>query len=523
MKFPRASGILLHPTSLPGAFGIGDLGDAALRWIDFLSDTNQTLWQLMPLGYTGYGDSPYQSFSAFAGDPLLISPERLHHDGFLTAADLKHAPAFPAEKVDYGPVITWKMGLLHQAYRRFKEAATADQRAAFQTFAQANAHWLDDFALFMALKQAHGGAAWNTWEPELKRREPAALAEWTAKLAEGIEEHKFYQWQFFTQWERVKAYANERNIKVIGDVPIFVAYDSDDVWANAGLFDLDADGNPRHVAGVPPDYFSATGQLWGNPLYNWEAMADAGYAWWIERFRAALKAYDIIRIDHFRGFEAYWSIPFGDKTAVNGQWVKGPGRDLFLAVKAQLGDLPIIAEDLGLLTADVIALRDAMEFPGMKILQFAFGTDPRQEYLPHNYAPNCVVYSGTHDNDTWVGWFATASEAEKGYLLRYVGGDGSDIHWAVIRLAWGSIADMAIVPLQDVLGLGSEARMNTPGVAAGNWGWRYHADALTPEVASQLKALTYDYGRGLTAPEPPKRRQRHPHSTHPRLPHPHSA
>ena len=519
MKFPRTSGILLHPVSFPGPFGIGDLGPAACRWVDFLEDTGQTLWQLMPLGYTGYGDSPYQSFSAFAGNPLLISPELLARDGFLTRSDLEDVPQFPPDRIDYGPVIEWKLALLRRAFERFRDHARSGAHTELDAFGEANADWLDDFALFMALKSAHGGAAWITWEPALRRREAPALIHWTERLSDAILQHKFLQWQFAKQWAAVKAYANERHIRVIGDVPIFVAYDSDDVWANPELFDLDDEGRPRSVAGVPPDYFSKTGQLWGNPLYDWEAMAERGYAWWIRRFRAALSLYDIVRIDHFRGFEAYWAIPAGEPTAVNGRWIKGPGRDLFLAVKEALGDLPIIAEDLGFMTADVLALRDSMGFPGMKILQFAFNGDPRQEYLPHNYTPNCVVYSGTHDNDTAVGWLASASEKERETLSRYTGRDSSEVHWDLIRLAFGSIADMAVVPLQDVLGLGSEARMNTPGQPGGNWGWRYAEEDLTPEVRTRLGEISHVYGRGLPAVATKPRHLKRPPSTHPRPPH----
>jgi 4-alpha-glucanotransferase len=523
MKFPRTSGILLHPTSFPGAYGIGDLGEAAFRWVDFLAQTEQTLWQLMPLGYTGFGDSPYQSFSAFAGDPLLISPDLLAQQHLLTDAELAAVPAFPPMKVDYGPVIQWKMQLLRTASDRFY-AQHLDAGEIFTTFVRDNAGWLEDFALFMALKEAHGGAAWNTWEPALRSRQPAAMETWKAKVLPGMAFHRFLQFAFLTQWRAVKAYANEKNIKMIGDVPIFVAYDSDDVWANPELFDLDAEGSPRYGAGVPPDYFSTTGQLWGNPLYKWDAIAERDYDWWIRRFRGALSMFDIIRIDHFRGFEAYWAVPAGEKTAVNGHWIKGPGRDLFIAVKAALGDLPIIAEDLGFMTADVLALRDEMGFPGMKILQFAFGDDPLQEYLPHNYQSNCVVYSGTHDNDTVLGWYHTAKDAEKTYLKHYMGSSGKDVHWDFIRMAFGSIADMAVVPLQDVLGLGTEARMNTPGVAAGNWGWRYSEADLTPAIAEQLKTVTHAYGRGYVRKEPKVKARphhEHAHSLHPKDPHPH--
>ena len=517
MEFSRTSGVLLHPTSLPGRFGIGDLGDAAYRWIDFLAETGQTLWQLLPLGFTGAasGNSPYQSLSAFAGSPLLISPERLVARKLLAKADLDQVPQFPSQTVDYGRVSDWKTRLLHRSFEQFKATPASgypadEERAAFQAFTVANAGWLDDFSLFMALKQAHDGRPWNTWEPAIRGRQAPAMKQWSVDLAGTIEEHQYLQYLFFTQWSAVKAYANRHNIKIIGDAPIFVGYDSADVWANPDLFYLDADGSPLAGAGVPPDYFSKTGQLWGNPLYRWEAMAERGYEWWIHRIRVLLTMVDITRIDHFRGFEAYWSVPAGEATAVNGHWIKGPGRDLFVALKRTLGDLPIIAEDLGLITADVIALRDGMAFPGMKVLQFAFSGDPHNEYLPHNYSPNCVVYTGTHDNDTTLGWYAAAGKKERHFVHRYTGRDGSEIHWDLIRLAFGSTAHVAIVPLQDVLGLGSEARMNTPGQPVGNWAWRCAEDALTPAIRDRLKEVTEVFGRGLQPSEtPPEHRRRH--------------
>jgi 4-alpha-glucanotransferase len=512
MDFPRTSGLLLHPTSLPGRFGIGDLGDTAYRWVDFLVATGQTLWQVLPLGYTGYvyGNSPYQSLSALAGNPLLISPERLAARKLLEASALEQVPAFPLETVAYGPVIEWKMALLHRSFERFRESGGAEEREAFQAFTEANAAWLDDFALFMALKQAHDGKPWNTWEPAIRNREPTAMTRWAVRLTDTVQEHKYLQYQFFSQWAALKTYANQRNVKIIGDMPIFVAYDSADVWANPALFFLDADRNPLASAGVPPDYFSKTGQLWGNPLYRWDVMAEHGYDWWIQRFRLTFSTVDITRIDHFRGFEAYWSVPAGETTAVNGHWIKGPGRDFFIAVRKAHGDLPIIAEDLGLITADVIALRDEMAFPGMKVLQFAFSGDPHNEYLPHNYVPRCVVYTGTHDNDTTVGWYRTVTEKERTFLRRYLGTDGRRIHWDLIRLAFGSTAEMALVPLQDVLGLGSEARMNTPGQPSGNWAWRFRQEALTAAVRDRLREVTEIFGRGVPPAEAlPEHRRRH--------------
>lgn len=495
MEFPRAGGILLHPTSFPGRFGIGDLGDGAYRFVDFLAESGLKLWQIMPLGPTGYGDSPYQSFSAFAGNPLLISPERLVSEGWLTPEDLAAAPDFPLDRVDFGPVIVWKWPLLRRAYEYFKVGATEADQHALADFTAANRDWLDDYALFMALKEAHGGAVWSTWEPEIARHEVDAVQQWLARLQDEVNTHRFLQWQFARQWSRLKAYANEYQIQIIGDIPIFVAYDSADVWANPHLFHLDEQRVPTVVAGVPPDYFSATGQLWGNPLYRWERMRANGYHWWIERFRHTFTQVDIVRIDHFRGFEAYWEVPADELTAVRGRWVKGPGADLFATVEARLGALPIIAEDLGFITPEVEALRDELGFPGMRVLQFAFSGDATDPYLPHNYVRNTVVLTGSHDNDTTRGWYEKATEHERHYVRRYLDADGSDIAWQMVRLAFSSVANQAIVPLQDVLGLGSEARMNMPGQAAGNWGWRYDEAMLTPEVSARLRDLVAIFGR----------------------------
>ena len=496
MTFSRASGILLHPTSFPGRFGIGDLGAEAFRWVDFLAGACQKLWQILPLGPTGYGDSPYQCFSAFAGNPYLISPEKLVEDGLLSADDLRMLPAFPAHTVDYGPVIQFKLQMLDKVYANFRRGAAGGLRAEFEAFKDAHASWLDDFALFMALKESQGGAVWSTWAPELVSRQPAALAAARAQLAEAVESQRLRQFLFFRQWSAVKAHANRAGIKVIGDIPIFVAYDSADVWANPGLFYLDEHGQSTAVAGVPPDYFSATGQLWGNPLYRWDVLKQTGYAWWIERFRATLAFVDIVRLDHFRGFEAYWEIPAGMPTAEGGQWVKGPGADFFTALQSVLGALPIIAEDLGVITPEMLALRDRFGLPGMKVLQFAFSADATDPFLPHNYPHNCVVYSGTHDNDTTQGWYArTSTEHERDFARRYLGRDGRDIAWDFIRLAFASVADMAVAPLQDVLNLGAEARMNLPGRPSGNWGWRYQSWRLTEALRDRLKELATLYAR----------------------------
>lgn len=495
MRFKRAAGILLHPTSLPGPYGIGMLGREAYRFVEWMEKAGMELWQVMPLGPTSFGDSPYQCFSAFAGNPLLIDLDRLASEGFLTRDDLQGAPARP-DLVDYGPVIGWKMPILEKAWGRWKRKASQGDREHAERFRTENAGWLEDFALFMALKAAHGGAAWCTWAPELRRRDGAALAEARKQHGATIDFHCWLQYQFAKHWLDLKKFANKKRIRIIGDIPIFVAYDSADCWANPDLFHLDAEGHLTVVAGVPPDYFSPTGQRWGNPLYRWDALAKTGYRWWIERFSLMLKLCDIIRIDHFRGFEAYWEVPASEPTAIKGRWVKGPGMEIFRAVQDVLGDLPIIAEDLGVITEEVEALRDASGFPGMRVLQFAYGSNATDPYLPHNFIPHTVVYTGTHDNDTSEGWFASAPEKEKQAFWDYVGPRHSTVHWEIIRLAVASVADIALVPMQDVLGLGAEARMNTPGRESGNWGWRLDGTRLDDGLATALKDLVVRYGRG---------------------------
>ncbi len=501
MRFPRRSGILLHPTSLPGRFGIGDLGDAAYRFVDFLAAAGQSYWQVLPLSPTGYGDSPYQTLSAFAGNPMLISPEKMVEIGHLSEADLEDAPAFPDDRVDFGPVIRYKTGLLDQAFANFRAQAPARGQAALARFCDEQAFWLDDFALFMALKEAYNLRPWHEWEPEVATRQPEPLARWRESLAEEIENQKYRQWLFFEQWLAVKRYANERGVRFVGDIPIFVSMDSADVWANPHLLHLDERLRPTVVSGVPPDYFSETGQLWGHPLYRWEVMAQDGYGWWIARFRMAFTQADVVRIDHFRGFYNYWEVPAGEKTAVNGRWLYGPGADLFHAVTAALDEVVIIAEDLGDFDAESRAGVDAIQtefgYPGMKVLQFAFGAGPTGTFLPHNFTPDCVVYTGTHDNDTTVGWYqATSTEAERDYARKYLGSDGSDIAWDLIRLAWATVANTAITTVQDLLSLGHEARMNTPGTAGPpNWCWRLLPGALTDEGAARLLELTAVYGR----------------------------
>ncbi len=495
MAFTRSGGILLHPTSLPAPYGIGDLGTSTLRWLDFLTEAGQTLWQILPLGPTGYGDSPYQSFSAFAGNPYLISLKSLIEEGLLPLDALEGLPTFSDDRVDYGSVIPFKLAVLERSYHYFEQYGSREQRARFAGFCRAQASWLEEFALFMACKEAHGGRPWNEWVPEIRSRQPAALASWRERLQHAIAKQRYWQWLFFEQWGVVKRHAQERGIKVIGDIPIFVAYDSADTWANPELFYLDSEGNPTVIAGVPPDYFSVTGQRWGNPIYRWKVMAETGYAWWLARIRAVLAQVDIVRIDHFRGFEAYWEIPASEPTAVKGRWVRGPGQAFFDAVKQALGELPIIAEDLGVITPGVEALREDNGLPGMKVLQFAFAADAADPYLPHNYPRNCAVYTGTHDNDTTLGWYQKAPASEQDFVRRYLARDGSDIAWDMMRLAFASVAEIAVVPLQDVLRLGSEHRMNTPGTASGNWQWRFKWAQLEYWLTLVLREIAETYGR----------------------------
>lgn len=496
MQAGRASGILLHPTSLPGPFGIGELGEEAYHFIDFLASSQQHLWQVLPLGPTGYADSPYASFSSFAGNHLLISLRQLAKDGLLDEQAFEHIPALPAASVDYGAVIAFKMPLLWQSFERFNNRATSEQRAGYEQFRQNNQAWLDDYALFMALKDEHHGAPWTRWERPIAAREPEAVPVWRERLAPRINFHIYLQYQFYTQWTNLRRYANERGIQIMGDLPIFVAHDSADVWAHPELFYLDDAGNPTVVAGVPPDYFSITGQRWGNPLYRWDRLAQTGYAWWIERFRAALSLVDLLRLDHFRGFQAYWEIPGDEETAIKGRWVPGPGAGLFKALQKTLGEaLPIIAEDLGVITPEVVALRTQFGFPSMRVLQFGFGSDARNEHLPHNFERQTLVYTGTHDNDTTVGWYRTRSPLEQHAVREYLATDGSNVSLDLIRLAFSSVAQFAIVPLQDMLALGSEARMNMPGRADGNWAWRYQAEMTQDWHRDWLAHITRLYNR----------------------------
>lgn len=493
----RISGILLHPTSLPSPYGIGDLGQAAYKFVDFLEKAGQHLWQVLPLSPTGFGNSPYQSFSAFAGQPLLISPDHLVKLGLLDKSDLKDCPDFQPDCVDYGTVIPWKTDILKKAYTNYRHTSDKMLLEEYDSFYESNRFWLDDYSLFMACKEVNDGKSWLEWDEKYRTPSASFLTELNTALASEIHYYKFIQFLFFKEWYALKQYANEHGVKIIGDIPIFVSLDSADVWADKKLFQLDSKGFPTSVAGVPPDYFSETGQLWGNPLYDWDAHRKDGYKWWISRVRNQLDILDYLRIDHFRGFEAYWSVPYGEETAVNGKWKRGPKESLFLAIEKALGDdLPIIAEDLGVITPEVENLRDRFHFPGMKVLQFAFESTGESNFLPHQFTTtNCVCYTGTHDNDTTAGWYETADEASRDKVRRYMNTDGSSVHWDFIRTCLGTIAAYAVFPLQDVLGAGKKGRMNRPGVGDGNWEWRCTDEALTDELAVKLLELSHLYGR----------------------------
>lgn len=507
MDFKRASGILLHPTSLPGDYGIGDLGPEAYKFVDFLKSTGQKLWQTLPLGPTGYGNSPYACYSAFAGNIFMISPDLLLEDGYLDEEDLTDKPDFSSEKVEYGKIIDYKDKLYKKSFENFKQRLSEEEKNNFFYFCDTNDYWLQDFACFMAIKLNYDAEAkreekeniyktWVDWDQDLVVRNPVALENINKKLGDEIFFQKYLQYQFYKQWFELKNYANQNDISIVGDIPIFVAFDSSDVWANPELFLLDKTGHPIDVAGVPPDYFSETGQLWGNPLYNWEEMSKTDFKWWVDRFRTTLNLVDIVRVDHFRGFEAYWAIPYGAPTAVNGEWRQAPGFALFESIERHLGKLPMIAEDLGVITPQVEALRDAFHFPGMKIVQFAFTNTSADPFLPHNYKRNCVVYPGTHDNDTCLGWFNTCPEKEKEYFLRYSGAvNEENIHWHFIRLAMSSVADMSIFALQDLLGLDTGSRMNMPSKPDGNWEWRFTYDMIKDEDKQKLLNMTNDFGR----------------------------
>lgn len=495
MQFPRESGILLHPTSLPGPHGIGDFGPSAFRFVDWLAAAGQRLWQVMPLGPTGFGDSPYASPSAFAGNPLLVSLDWLRGDGLLDDRDLGDGPAFPPERCDFGPVIDFKTSLLRRAFERFASGTGRQLADAFGRFCEEEAIWLDDYALFMAVKEAHSLASWRSWDGAIRLREPAAIDDWSVRYASDVAYHKFVQFHFGRQWTELRRYANDQGIKLIGDIPIFAAADSADVWAHQDLFKLDEHGEALEVTGVPPDPFSATGQIWGNPGYDWRRMRTDGYQWWVDRIGRTLKTVDVVRIDHFRAFAAAWLVPAGAATAAEGHWELAPGGEVFAAIRRVHGDISVIIEDLGVITPDVIALREVLGFPGMNVLQFAFEDDSENVYLPHNYRRESVVYTATHDNQTTLGWFNSRSDGEREAIQRYLGRDGSDIAWDLIRIALASVANTVILSLQDVLRLGDEARMNVPGQPSGNWSWRFRSDQLTNELAHGLREMTQVYGR----------------------------
>lgn len=494
MLTERASGILLHPTALPGSCGIGDFGETSRKFVDFLRDCGQKIWQILPLGPTGYGDSPYSSFSAFAGNPLLICLDTLVASGELRRDEIG-SPSFPEEVVDFGAVAPFKLAQLRRASARFSQTATAERRARFTAFCAEESYWLDDYALYSAIRRFQGDRPWFEWPAELRDRDAAALAGVRSQLHAEIATEIYQQFVFAEQWQAIRCYAHGQGVRILGDLPIFVADDSADVWAHRSYFQLDQGGRTLRVAGVPPDYFSATGQRWGNPLYDWDVLKGDGFSWWIDRLRRNLSLYDLIRIDHFRGFSACWSIPGGELTAIHGRWEEVPGREFFAAATASLGPLPVIAEDLGYITPDVEALRDDFGYPGMKILHFAFGGGAENSYLPHNYGQNSVVYTGTHDNDTTLGWWRQLSAEERSRVVRYLGREGGDPVAELMRLASASVSRLCIFPLQDLLRLDSAARFNRPGAPVGNWQWRCSEKTFSSEYAEFIKDLTLRYGR----------------------------
>jgi 4-alpha-glucanotransferase len=498
MTAARASGILLHIVSLPSRYGIGDLGPAAYAFADFLAASKQGLWQILPVGPTdpACGNSPYSSSSAFAGSHLMISPDLLLDDGLLTEAEVDQEAVPVRDRAHYSAATAGKERLLDRAFQRWQRR---QDKAEYDQFCAQHAGWLGEFADFAAIKAAHGGQDWGCWPKELRFRNAASLESARGRLAERIEREKFCQFLFFKQWTCLKRYCNDRGISMVGDLPIYVSYDSADAWSNPDLFKLDSEGRPAAVAGVPPDYFSETGQLWGNPVYRWDALKQTRYQWWVARMGHALGMFDTVRVDHFRGFVAFWEVPAGEPTAVNGKWVDAPADDLLEVLAGAFPDLPVIAEDLGVITPEVKAVMERFGLPGMKVLQFAFGDDdPHQPYLPHNFGPNCFVYTGTHDNNTLMGWFGTeARPDERRRLLRYLGADVAPerLHWEVMRLAMMSVARSAVFPLQDILGLGADSRMNLPSALDGNWSWRILPDHLTAAVRDDLGQMTETYGR----------------------------
>jgi 4-alpha-glucanotransferase len=495
MKNKRRSGILLHPTSLPGKYGIGTLGRESYEFIDFLASAGQKLWQILPLGHTGYGDSPYQCFSTFAGNPLLISIDALIEKDWVHKRDIPEHN-FPEKAVDFGPVIDFKYKVLWTSWINFNAVASREDQIKFSYFCDEQIAWIDDYALFMELKNYHKGNPWYLWSDEYRFHLDEALQKFKSENSSSINYWKYLQWIFFSQWAELKAYAGKCGLEIIGDIPLYIAFDSADAWSNPNVFQFDDQRNPVRVAGVPPDYFSETGQLWGNPLYNWDYLRSTGYSWWVERVRKSLEFYDIIRIDHFRGLAAYWAVPFTETTAIRGEWVEAPGWELFEILKNQLGEARVIAEDLGVITPDVEALRDHFGFPGMKVLQFGFQPMKNNEYLPHNYqSANCLCYTGSHDNNTILGWYKELDEPIKANVLSYLPGGGESIAWKMIRIAWASNALYAVTTMQDLLEKGGESRMNTPGIASGNWQWRFRQKDYDSEIVERLKLLTVLYDR----------------------------
>lgn len=503
MNFERGAGILHHITSLPSRFGIGDLGPAAYKFVETLAAAGQKYWQILPLGQTGYGNSPYGCFSAFAGNVHLISPELLRDDGFLVDGNIADVPEFPPDKVDFGGAIGFKKILLTKAFERFRSTDDENVAAEFHAFCDANNWWLEDYAFFQAYREANDFKNWQEWDAPIKDREAVAMADAKANLDDAIFAQKFYQFVFFRQWEKLRRFATEKGIAVIGDIPIYVAFDSADVWCNRDLFKLESDGRPKFVAGVPPDYFSKTGQLWGNPTYDWERMRADGFHWWTERIRFNLSLFDIARIDHFIGFGRAWEVPGNEETAVNGEWVEIPGHELFMTLRRSLGDIALIAEDLGEMTPEIERLRDEFGIPGMRVLQFAFGGDAGNIHLPHNYRRELVVYTGTHDNDTTAGWAKNIKKKKRGgppdpafaHAMEYLRSDGRNLTWDMIRAAFASVANIAIIPTQDILGLDNRSRMNLPASSGDNWSWRMKPDALNEKIVSKLREASEFYNR----------------------------
>ena len=502
MQFERAAGVLLHPTALTSRFGIGDLGENSFRYVEWLAEAGVRWWQILPLTPPGAGESPYASLSVFAGNPLLISPEQLIEDGLLDASELEPVPDFTPWAVDYPQVKVYKTRLLELAWKRFQTGVADGLNDHFQTFREAASVWLDDYALFMSIREAHEHRAWTSWPRQLAVRDDAAIQQWRANHGDRVGFFEFCQFLFFSQWQELHRHANACGVQILGDLPIFASLDSADVWARRDLFKVSPEGQPEVVAGVPPDYFSATGQLWGNPLYRWQRHAEDGYSWWIERLRTTLTLVDALRIDHFRGFAAAWEVPAGDDTALNGSWVPGPGLAFFEQARATLGEVPLVAEDLGEITPDVIELRDQLEMPGMAILQFAFSPEPRSTFLPYRLTNNMVLYTGTHDNNTSVGWYVEDASADEAHFARrYMATDGEEIHWDMIRLALGSVANLAVVPHQDLAGLGSDCRMNTPGHEHGNWQFRIVSWMMDSSIQNRLNDLIEVFGRAPHSPD----------------------